>query len=202
MTSGTRSTQVSHLIFTLLAVIVISAMIVSPVRAGNFTSLNSFIESVTNGEAKVVRGIYIQDLMALPVIQQPTGRPGFVSSNNDQLTQFGMAAEAGNIGLLAHNYLSGSTFPQLKKGDVVVVVYGDGHTEKFLISTILKYQALNPNDVNSEFKDLDTQSTLTADQLFAKVYRGSRHVTFQTCIEKDGNYSWGRLFILAEPIKG
>jgi hypothetical protein len=35
--------------------------------------------------------------------------------------------------------------------------------------------------------------------MFKRVYFGDRHVTFQTCIEKDGALSWGRLFIIAVP---
>jgi len=35
--------------------------------------------------------------------------------------------------------------------------------------------------------------------LFRLVYRGERHITFQTCIEAYGNGSWGRLFVIAKP---
>ncbi len=31
-------------------------------------------------------------------------------------------------------------------------------------------------------------------------YTGAGHVTFQTCIIKDGNPSWGRFFVTAIPI--
>jgi hypothetical protein len=40
---------------------------------------------------------------------------------------------------------------------------------------------------------------MTARQVFKRVYAGERHVTFQTCIERLGNRSWGRLFVLAVP---
>jgi hypothetical protein len=40
---------------------------------------------------------------------------------------------------------------------------------------------------------------LNAEQMFKRVYFGDRHVTFQTCIESNGELSWGRLFIIAEP---
>jgi hypothetical protein len=40
---------------------------------------------------------------------------------------------------------------------------------------------------------------LTVDQLFGKVYRGERHVTFQTCIANPESPSWGRLFVIAVP---
>ena len=36
--------------------------------------------------------------------------------------------------------------------------------------------------------------------MFKLAYLGDRLVTFQTCIEAYGNSSWGRLFVVAEPI--
>jgi hypothetical protein len=35
--------------------------------------------------------------------------------------------------------------------------------------------------------------------MFKRVYFSNRHVTFQTCIEAEGNLSWGRLFVIAVP---
>lgn len=164
-------------------------------------ALKEFVATVSNGDAKALRGVYVQNLMAFTVTQQPANAPGFVSLKNDQVTQFTMASQAGNVGLLAHNYLAGNSFSKLKSGDVVILIYGDGHTESFSISNILRYQAIDPMNAKSDFRDLTSQATLTASQLFDKVYRGGRHVTFQTCIEADGNVSWGRLFVIAEPLK-
>jgi len=36
--------------------------------------------------------------------------------------------------------------------------------------------------------------------MFDLAYKGDRHLTFQTCIERDGSRSWGRLFVIAEPL--
>ena len=159
----------------------------------------SFIASVQNGQAGVLRGVYVPDVFALPIAQQPVGYPGFVSQNDGEITQFRMAAEAGNVGLLAHNYLSGEEFANLSTGQEVRLIYGDGKAEYFIVDQVLRYQALQPHSPNSEFRDLETNITITAEELFRKVYRGERHVTFQTCIEADGNSSWGRLFIVAQP---
>ena len=41
--------------------------------------------------------------------------------------------------------------------------------------------------------------SLTADQMFKRVYTGDRHITFQTCIFAEGISSWGRLFVVAVP---
>jgi hypothetical protein len=159
----------------------------------------SFVLSVQNGQAGVIRGVFVPGVFALPVIQQPVGDPGFVSQNNNEITQFSMAAEVGNIGLLAHNDLSGASFINLAPGQEVRLVYGDGIVEYFAVDQILKYQALQPYSPNSQFRDLGTDITISAEELFRKVYRGERHVTFQTCIEANGLGSWGRLFIIAQP---
>jgi hypothetical protein len=71
--------------------------------------------------------------------------------------------------------------------------------EYFVIKQTLKYQALQPTSPYSSFRDLTNDENLTAEQLFNKVYRGDRHITFQTCIEANGNLSWGRLFVIAAP---
>ena len=70
--------------------------------------------------------MYIPDVLALPVVQQPAGDAGYVSDHDNEATQFAMASQYGNIGLLAHNYLSGRLFSRLAIGEEVRLVYGDG----------------------------------------------------------------------------
>ena len=159
----------------------------------------SFVKSVKNGQTGVLRGVYVSDVLALPIVQQPVRHPEFVSENYDEVTQFNMANQMGNVGLLAHNHLSGETFFNLLPGQEVRLIYGDGRVESFIISQILRYQALDPYNANSDFRDLETNTVLTAEELFRNMYRGNRHITFQTCIETNGDPSWGRLFIIAEP---
>ena len=162
-------------------------------------NFGDFSKIVQNGEADVLRGVYVADVIALPVVQQPSGNPGYVSNYDGQATQFSMASQFGNLGLLAHNHLAGKSFSQLAVGQEVRLIYGNGRVEYFVITEILQYQALQPNSVQSAFRDLATDETITAEQLFRRVYTGDRHVTFQTCIEANGNLSWGRLFIVATP---
>lgn len=159
----------------------------------------SFIEIVQNGEKGVLRGVYVPGAFALPIVQQPVGYPGYVSQTDGEITQFRMASEVGNVGLLAHNYLSGAMFTDLVSGQEVRLIYGDGTVEYFVIEEILQYQALQPYSPTSDFRNLETNITISAKELFRLVYRGERHVTFQTCIEANGNGSWGRLFIVAKP---
>lgn len=162
-------------------------------------TLADFSKSVQNGKADVLRGVYVNDVLALPIIQQPAGNPGYVSNNDGEVTQFGMPAKYGNVGLLAHNTLSGKFFSGLAVGQEVRLVYGDGKTEIFVITEVLRYQALQPTSPYSSFRNLNKDETLNAEQMFKRVYFGDRHVTFQTCIESDGVSSWGRLFVIAVP---
>ena len=164
-----------------------------------FPSFAEFSRSVQNNQADVLMGVYVQEVLALPVSQQPAGNAGYVSPFDGQITQFGMASQFGNVGLLAHNNLSGKFFSELAIGQEVRLVYGNGKIEYFVIEKILRFQALQPTSPYSSFRDLDRDETLTAEQVFMKVYAGDRHVTFQTCIAGPERLSWGRLFVIATP---
>jgi hypothetical protein len=199
MTTGNQNANLRS-IFTLMMFSSIFLGFTAPAQAReSMPSLSSFIKLVRNGDAKALRGVHVRGVIALPIVQQPRGYAGYVSDNGKVLTQFNMAAEAGNVGLLAHNYLAGAAFPQLSKGQVVNLVYGDGRVESFVVTDIQRYQALDPYSTTSDFRDLDAGTLISAGELFSQVYRGERHVTFQTCIKVNGNASWGRLFIIAEP---
>ncbi|HXQ36074.1 MAG TPA: hypothetical protein VN843_18810, partial [Anaerolineales bacterium] len=144
-------------------------------------------------------GVYVPNVLALPVVQQPAGDSGYVSGRDDEATQFAMASQYGNIGLLAHNYLSGRLFSRLGIGEEVRLVYGDGKVEYFVVTEVLQYQALDPDSQWSSFRNLDDYDILSTEQMFTRAYAGDRHVTFQTCIAENGNSSWGRLFVIAVP---
>ena len=168
-------------------------------QAAALPSFLDFSKSVQNGDMNILRGVYVSNVIALPIVQQPYGNAGYVSNNDGEATQFRMATQFGNIGLLAHNHLSGRDFAQLAVGQEVRMVYGDGHFETFVVTEVLRYQALQPTSPYSSFRNLDKDETLSAESMFKRVYFGDRHVTFQTCIEQDGELSWGRLFVIAVP---
>jgi len=159
----------------------------------------SFVESVADGELEV-KGLYIPSVLALEVVQQPKSQSAFVSSDPDKATQFGLASLYGTIGLLAHNYAGGADFDDVVVGDKVNLVYGDGRIQQYRVSSILEFQAIDPTNTRTSFVDLATQLKATAEDLFMKVYSGKPHLTLQTCISKGSISSWGRLFIIAEPI--
>jgi hypothetical protein len=196
-----RTTLISFLLLAFL-----SCLFLNPVSAlalgdsgASLPSFAEFTKTVQNREANVLRGVYVPEILALPVTQQPADNAGYVANKTGEATQFGMAAKFGNVGLLAHNHLSGSLFTQLAIGQEVRLVYGNGAVEYFVISEIMQYQALQPTSLYSSFRDLNTNEMLTAEEVFNKVYRGERHVTFQTCIASAESLSWGRLFIIAVP---
>jgi hypothetical protein len=162
-------------------------------------TISEFVDTIKDGNKSRIRGIYADNLFALKVVQQPTNDYSYVSLQMGQVTQFALAAKYNTIGFLAHNFLSGRLFLNLKMGDAVQVIFGDGNIEQFFIKEILQFQALQPNSPRSSFKDLKSNSALSAEQLFRKIYTGERHVVLQTCLEKDGIDTWGRAFILAYP---
>lgn len=158
-----------------------------------------FYESVQNGETGVLRGVYVPEVLALPIVQQPADNPYYVSNHEGEATEFSIPARYGNIGLLAHNTLSGRLFSGLAVGQEVHLVYGDGTVEHFVVAEILQFQALDPESINSTFRNLNGDEVLTAGEMFNRAYVGERHLVFQTCIEAEGNASWGRLFVVAVP---
>lgn len=146
-----------------------------------------------------VIGVVAQGLFAYPVLQQPGDQPVSVTNDPQSLTQFGMAADFGSIGLLAHNFLAGAKFFDLTPGQRIYLIFGANRVETFEVTRILKFQALSPHSPYSDFRELGNTSTITAAELFKLAYGGNYHLTFQTCIEWNGEKSWGRLFVIAEP---
>ena len=166
---------------------------------GTLPSFADFSRSVQNRQAGVLRGVYVPEVLALPVVQQPHDRPYYVSNRNGVATQFALASQYGNTGLLSHNTLSGRFFSKLSIGQEVRLVYGNGSVEYFVIKQVLRFQALDPESVSSTFRNLDRNETLSAGEIFNRVYGGESRLVFQTCIEAQGNASWGRLFVVAVP---
>jgi len=165
------------------------------------SSFRSFSKAdVTLDVEAVLSDVSIHDAGSFPVVQQPPGDTNYVSKNDDEVTQFASASRYGNIGLLAHNYLSGKSFSQLRIGEEIQLVYSDGQVETFVVKEILRYKALDPKSPYSSFQNMDNKDEiLTVGQMFDRAYQGGHHVTFQTCIAAEGNSSWGRLFIIAAP---
>ena len=163
-------------------------------------AFTDFVSSVINGEDTDIRGIYSENEFAFPVVKQPAGNAGYVSITEGVVTEFSMAKKYGVTGIVAHNYLAGADFFTLEIGEIIEVVYGNGEILRYEITSIQSYQALSPNSATSQFVDLATSEKISASQLFKRVYTGGKHLTLQTCIQQGLQDSWGRLFVIAEPI--
>jgi hypothetical protein len=154
----------------------------------------------TAGNPHVLRRVFTAGVLDLAVVQQPAGQSMYVSDGPDQATQFRLASRYGNVGLLAHDFLAGSYFSQLVVGMKVHLAYSDGQVESYVVSQVLRFEALRPDSTYSSFRDLDNGQTLSASRLFLRVYGGTQHLTFQTCIPNNGDLNWGRLFVIAVPV--
>jgi hypothetical protein len=161
-------------------------------------SLDDFASSVKNGSSSQITGIYAADKFALSVVQQPSGNAGYVSTASETVTQFGLATSYGSTGLLAHNYLAGKYFSSISSGATITVIFGDGSKKNYTVSEVRQYQALDPTNIYSNFVNLsDSSKKLSSTDVFNETFGKSGALVLQTCISKDGNSSWGRLFIIA-----
>jgi hypothetical protein len=197
----TRITIKLHLLVFALATFFITPGFAYSIRYSKSapSDFQSFYNPIQNGDAATLRGVYVSNVLEFPVVQQPENDPYYVSSQDGEVTQFTIASQYGNIGLLAHNNLSGRAFSKLSMGQEVELIYGDGRIEKFMITQVLRFQALQPQSQQSSFFNLDNSETISANEMFNRVYTGGHHLTFQTCIQANGNASWGRLFVVATP---
>ncbi len=169
-------------------------------KKSSIMALTDFVSVVKDGNTSV-RGVYVSDVMAFRVVQQPKGQSGYVSAIQGVVTQFGMASNYGTVGLLAHNFAAGAEFSKITLGTKVNVIIGDGTIKEFVVTKIASFQALQPNSTSSNFLDLETNEKFSASSLFKKMYGGKGHLTLQTCIAQGNESSWGRLFIIAEPVE-
>ncbi len=158
-------------------------------------ALHSFIHAVKDPQRESIPvAVFAPGVLANPIQQQPAGNPVFVSNQPEAITQFRLATEQGSLGLLAHNTLAGELFYKLDAGDKLYVVYGDGHYERYVIYNYNDYRAVTPR----LFEDLKTGKRYSDYDVFYRVYSGEGNkLVLQTCLEKDGNYTWGRRFVFA-----
>ena len=196
------------LIAIFIVILLVTVFPVTQVKADNpgeqtaFPNLTAFSQTVSSPYPDQLTGVYVKDNLALRVLQQPAGQPGFVSTAAETVTQFATANRYGTIGLLAHNYLAGANFSRLAIGKIISLVYGNGQVRNFRITTIKHYKALSPTSPYSNFIDLPQPGNiLTSNDLFYQTYGLGNVLILQTCIAQGNESSWGRLFIIAEPVQ-
>ena len=166
------------------------------------SDLTAIIDSDEDEQDSALRELDIENLISFQVVQQPAGNSNFITPLPNYVTEYQEASRYGTIGLLAHNYLAGRYFSQILPGQEIKLVYSDYHTDKFVVTEIQQYQALSPDSPSSDFIDLNTGKYFTASKLFRKIYSSQTdRLVLQTCIYAKQNPTWGRLFIIAEPIE-
>jgi len=160
-------------------------------------------KSNTSPSAKApldVRSVYLEGIRYLRIEDQPSGRAGFVSPRENVLTSFQLASRYGNVGLIAHNYLAGKHFFDLKLGDKVHLMDGTGIAHAYQVVRIRRFRALTPRSSRSRLQDLEDDQLYSVNEVFKQIYMGSHHLVLQTCIAEGDVREWGRLFIIAEPV--
>lgn len=172
-----------------------------PVVKAISPAFRRFVRKVADGQAGVIRGVYVDETLALRVLQQPEDNAAFVSNESGTATQFRSAANYGITGLLAHNYLSGRLFYNLVPGQEIRVVFGDASFQRFKIESFHRFQKLTPSSLQSDFIDLSTGEKMTTGQVFNQFYKGDGHLTLQTCLAAKGISNWGLTFIIATPVE-
>ncbi len=173
----------------------------TPTPDDSLRIFDQFIADLKNDNPDQIVGLWVEDILALRVVYQPSGNPGFVSTEDEVATYFMYPwQKAGNHGLLAHNYLAGRYFFDVQVGDILTLVFGDGYYLDFEVTEIKEFQALQPDSPYSNFIDLVTGEQLTVSNVFIEVYMGEFHTTLQTCIANGAETEWGRHFTIAPPL--
>jgi hypothetical protein len=182
--------------------VVLSSTVFPFIPVTGVQSLEKVSQSLIVNSATTASKIDLAGTYNYTIVQQPKGNAGFVSTQADKLTQFSLAAKYGSQGYLAHNYLAGASFFNLVVGSEITVTFSDGHSQTYEVREIRHLQAIHPNSPTTSFVDIDQKNAkLTAKQVFLQTYGIKDRLILQTCIAKGDELSWGRLFIIAAPVK-
>ncbi len=158
-----------------------------------------YVSQIKDGSAGVIKGIFVDGILELKVVQQPENDWKYVDEQLGTTTQFQSATVNGVIGLLAHNFLSGQLFYQLTPGQEIGVVYGDGKVKVYRVVNSTSYKKIDTSSLTSDLVEQSSGHLFSTQDVFNKYYTGNDHLTLQTCLERDGNWSWGLYFVFAVP---
>jgi hypothetical protein len=178
----------------------IPALADSAAEVHSIPTLDKFVNKLVNGHADQLRGVFVPDKFAFTIEQQPKNSPMYISKDPKKVTEMKALWNEGVIGLLAHSSLAGKHFFELHRRERIFLIYGDGHTQEYIVTSIKNYEVIDAVNSMEWYRDVETKEYLRSNQLFANMYGGSEHVTFQTCISSGDNNEWGRLFVIATPV--
>lgn len=136
------------------------------------------------------------DDISLKITGEFRKRGDHITTKDGEATFFSMAYQYGSMGILAHNSFAGKHFSGIDVGETLNVEDKDGGRALFDVWEIHRFQALTPKSPYSDFIDLETDRKHSAAELFHMMYNEDNPLVLQTCIEKDGDINWGRMFII------
>jgi hypothetical protein len=135
--------------------------------------------------------VFCSAIMSYAAVGVPT-YPGYVSTFNPNP----MFAEHPAIVLVAHNNLDGRYFVDIQEGDMIR--YYDGEWWDYRVTHIIEAQA---KETTTKTPLLIDGTWLSPSWVHSTVFNGEDRLVLQTCIRKKDNWTWGRLFVIAEKEK-
>jgi len=125
------------------------------------------------------------------------GEYGYVADMRGAVTLFQAAWEDGSLGFLAHNYLAGAAFYELRAGNLLRVTAADGSARWYLVRETMVYTAIDPGEWWTDVIDEDGMRW-SQEEVYAGLYERQGWVVLQTCWGV-GRYA-GWWFAVAEPV--
>ena len=116
---------------------------------------------------------------------------GSVTSHENEVTRF----DAPAIVLFAHVVLDGKYFSEIKMGNMLR--YYGGEWKDYRVHKIVISQALEPTSTTTHL--VIEGLTYSPTQINNMFFGDPEALVLMTCIRKENNWSWGRLFIVAYP---
>jgi hypothetical protein len=84
-------------------------------------------------------------------------------------------------------------------GQILWVFYTPHKTQAYEITTATSYQRLRQPESSDTYVRLDNQQELSTAAVFGEYYSGDHQLVLQTCLENEGDLSWGLYFVVAKP---
>lgn len=119
---------------------------------------------------------------------------GDIPDYPDAVSQFNVPA----LVFIAHNSNDGMYFDDIQVGNVIH--YYDGNEwVGYRVRELRAMQATEPDSLTTNL--IWNGTALTPDQIHQQIFNIPDTLILFTCIYKDGNFRWGRLFVIADLIK-
>jgi hypothetical protein len=119
---------------------------------------------------------------------------GDIPTYRGSVSQFDVPA----LVFIAHNSQDGIYFDSIQVGNVIH--YYDGNEwVGYRVRELRAMQATEPDSMRTEL--IWNGDALTPEQIHQQIFNVPGTMILFTCISKDGNFRWGRLFVIADRIE-